>query len=82
MLHLFLCCCCGGASGPRLNLHPSRLPPKPSSRELYPPCPPCPLQAGDKIEVFEIVKKSLKLEEAKAATADMQLQPADADADA
>ena len=41
---------------------------------------PLPLQSGDKIEVFEIVKKSLKLEEAKAATADMQQQPADADA--
>jgi hypothetical protein len=30
------------------------------------------VQAGDKIEAFDVVRKTLKLEEAKAATADME----------
>ena len=39
------------------------------------PLPWC-LQAGDKIEAFEVVQKTLKLEEAKAATVEINLEPA------
>lgn len=43
----------------------------PSPPRLTPNLPvPLP-QAGDKIEAFEVVQKSLKLEEARAATVDM-----------
>ncbi len=35
-----------------------------------------PVQTGDKIEAFEVVQKTLKLEEAKAATADMSVAEA------
>ena len=51
----------GGAQGARA-----------SSRRRAATCSaPPPPQAGDKIEAFDVIQKTLKLEEAKAATADM-----------